>query len=47
MLIESQAVEEEALKAVGTRVRFAGMDLGELRCGVFKPEKMTGGTPLS
>ncbi len=36
MLIEFQAAKEEALKAVGTMVRFAGMDLGELRCGFFK-----------
>ena len=41
MLIEFQAVEEEALKTVGTRVRFTGTDLGDLRCGVFKREKAT------
>jgi hypothetical protein len=45
MLIEFQAVEEEALKTVGTRVRFTGMDLGDLRCGVFKLEKATGKSP--
>jgi hypothetical protein len=33
MLIEFQAVEEEALKAVRTWVRFTGTDLGDLRCG--------------
>jgi hypothetical protein len=36
MLIEFQAVEEEALKTVGTRVRFTGTDLGDLRCGFLK-----------
>jgi hypothetical protein len=41
MLIEFQAVEEEALKAVGTRVRFTGTDLADLSCGVFKLEKAT------
>ena len=45
MLIEFQAVEEEALKTVGTRVRFTGTDLGELRCGFFKLEKATSKSP--
>ncbi len=39
MLIEFQAVEEGALKAVGTMVRSARMDLRELECGVFKLEE--------
>jgi hypothetical protein len=39
MLIEFQAVEEEALKAVGTIVKF---DLGESRCGFLKLGRMTG-----
>ncbi len=42
MLIEFQAVEEEALKMVGTIVRFTGTNLGELRCAVFKLGKTNG-----
>ena len=45
MLIEFQTVEEEVLKAVGTRVRFKGTDLGELRCGFFKLENATSKSP--
>ncbi len=45
MLIEFQAVEEEALKGVGTRFRFARMDLEELMCGFFKLGKKTGRSP--
>jgi hypothetical protein len=45
MLIEFQAVEEEALKTVGTRVRFTRTDLGDLRCGFLKLEKATGKSP--
>jgi hypothetical protein len=43
--LEFQAVEEEVLNAVGTRVRFLGMDLGDLRCGFFKLGKTTGRSP--
>jgi hypothetical protein len=41
MLIEFQALKEEALKAVGTKVGPIEVDLGELRCGFRKLGRTT------